>query len=163
MNSDLSKDSFLRSFVETGRINRAAALSGVAMSSHYQWVRNDPAYKLAFEDAKAQFAEEMEQEVRRRGFEGFKEVRVERRKNEEGDWEEIAESSVSKYSDALALAWLKANSEKYVDRSKQEITGKDGAPLGNTGLEHCTADELALIKETILKARERADTNDNPS
>ena len=62
---------FLAAFVETGGIARAAKLSGVSWSAHYQWKRNDRNYLAQFDLATEMTADRAEDELHRRAIDGY--------------------------------------------------------------------------------------------
>lgn len=130
------KDRFLRLFVEYKRLSKAAEGCGISSGVHYAWMRNDPIYKLAFEDAQAEICEEAEEELRRRA-KGFEEVKTVRRWNKDtGEWELFEETTHKKHSDALLQFLLKTHKPSvYGDKSKQEISGPGGEPLKTVTIE----------------------------
>lgn len=102
------RSAFLAAYAECGVVSRAAKAAGVERSKHYGWLKSDPAYLAAFEEAHAHAVELLESEARRRAIEG---------------WEEpvFHEGAVCghkrKYSDTLLIFMLKgALPEKYRER-----------------------------------------------
>lgn len=115
-------DRFIEALLGTGgnvtRACEAAALSKVAA---YEWRKNDEAFAIRWEDAVEAGTEELEQEARRRAYEGVDEP-VFYKGDECG--------LVRKYSDTLMIFLLKARKpDKYRDNIKHELSNPDGSPL----------------------------------
>lgn len=117
----LKKRAFLLSFAECGNIRRAAEESGVTRRAHYFWLKEDPDYAEAFEDAKEMAIEALEEEARRRAHDG-----VDKPVFYKGD--KVA--TVKEYSDTLLIFLLKSlRPEKYRDHYQLEHTGPGGEPI----------------------------------
>lgn len=103
------KRRFLAAYASTGGIRAAARLCAVDCRFHYLWLERDEsrAYALAFERARQIACDNAEDEVYRRGVNGYQRE-LHWRGHKTGE-------SVTEYSDALALGFLKANREKYRD------------------------------------------------
>src|SRR5690606_23292709 len=67
------KRAFLAAYAETGNISRAAQMAEIDRSTHYIWMREDPAYVEAFAYADQQAGDRLEEEARRRAVEGVEE------------------------------------------------------------------------------------------
>lgn len=131
----------LESFAQTGRVDLAAAAAGVSRDTHYEWLKEDPAYKAAFESAREQAADLLEAEAWRRAGEGVTEPVFHAGKravdfilDDKGeplmkDGKPVARPAViRKYSDQLLMFLLKGR-KRDVYGDKVEATGKDGSPL----------------------------------
>src|SRR5262245_22304189 len=68
--SNSKKRAFLVAYARTGRITAASRLSRMQWRSHYNWLRDDPDYERAFEEAKRMAADFAEDDVLKRAFEG---------------------------------------------------------------------------------------------
>lgn len=111
----LRKKAMLTTFAECGNVTQACKIANIGRTTHYEWMRDDPDYVKAFNDALEQAADRLEQEARRRAVEGTSKPVF--YKGEECGY-------IQEYSDTLLIFLLKgARPEKYRDNIKQEITG----------------------------------------
>jgi hypothetical protein len=112
---------FLALLTEYGNVTKAAAGANVDRAQLYQRRDRHPSFAEAWDAALAIGVAALEDEARRRAFEGWLEP----------VWHKGHEcGAVRKYSDTLLIVLLKAHlPEKYVERLKSEHTGPDGAPL----------------------------------
>lgn len=100
---------FLAAFVETANVSAAAQVARVHRGTHYEWLKRHPVYAQAFDLAKQQAADLLEEEAWRRGVEGVLEPA--------GWYNGEPCGYVRRYSDPLLIALLKAHlPEKYGDR-----------------------------------------------
>jgi hypothetical protein len=109
-----NKKAFLGALAETGNITSASKLAGIDRTTHYRWLKEDPAYAAAVEDAFVQAAENLEREARRRAVQGtdkpvyYKGERVD---------------TVKEYSDTLLIFLLKgAMPDKYSEKYQGTVT-----------------------------------------
>lgn len=103
------KKAFLSAFRECGNVRRACEAAGVGRSSHYRWRDNDPAYREAYELAREDAADVLEEEAYRRAVEGYEEP--------VGWYRGKAGGVVRRYSDTLLIFQLKGlRPQKYADR-----------------------------------------------
>ncbi len=93
------KRAFLAAFRETGNVRLACEVAKVGRSSHYRWLEEEPAYREAFDQAKLQAADVLEQEAHRRAVEGVEEP--------VGWYKGEAGGTVRRYSDTLLIFLLK--------------------------------------------------------
>lgn len=101
------KTAFLAAFAEVGTVKSAAKAAGISRTTHYNWLRDDPAYAVALEQAAADAGDRLEAEAVRRAVEGWDEPVFHRG--------EVV-GYVHKYSDTLLIFALKgAKPEKYKD------------------------------------------------
>jgi hypothetical protein len=109
-----NKKMFLAALAETGNITSASKLTNIARNTHYTWLKEDPAYAAAVEDAFVQAAENLEREARRRAVSGVdKPVYY---KGEKVD-------TMKEYSDTLLIFLLKgAMPDKYSEKFQGSIT-----------------------------------------
>lgn len=105
-----------------GNRTGAAAAVGIERTLAYRWLKEDPEYAKAFEEALSHAADVLEDEVVRRAKAGILEPIYNRAGNLIGH--------KLRYSDSLLLARLAADRpDRWRSRVSAELTGKDGAPL----------------------------------
>src|SRR6185436_13760868 len=105
---DPKKNRFLSGYVRVANVSGAAALAGIDRGTHYDWLNNDPDYKKAFEYAKDDAADALEQELRRRAIEGTPRPVYQGGRRV---------GFITEHSDSLGMFLLKgARPEKYRDR-----------------------------------------------
>jgi hypothetical protein len=68
--SHLKKRAFLQAFAITGNVSASAATAGVSRRSHSNWLADDEAYQVAFADAREIAVDRLEDEARRRAYDG---------------------------------------------------------------------------------------------
>src|SRR5215813_6861298 len=112
---NLKKRAFLVKYSESGRLFKAAKAAKIHWTSHYIWLKRDKKYVEAFAIAVDIAADRYEDEVRRRGFEGF-------------DTPVIYKGKImdryKEYSDNLAMFSLKGlRPNKYRDSAPPLIGG----------------------------------------
>jgi hypothetical protein len=118
--TQLKKAAFIQAYLQTATVYHAAIKSGVSRSRHHVWMRKDPTYRQAFEEAEEAAVDELEAEARRRALEGTEEP--------VGFYKGVAAEYVKRYSDTLLIFLLKgARPEKYAER--REISGIKGRPI----------------------------------
>src|ERR1700722_3578426 len=61
---------FLAAYSETCNVSRAAKAAKIDRATHYEWMKTNDPYKKAFEEAKEQAADALEDEAVRRAHEG---------------------------------------------------------------------------------------------
>ena len=135
------KRAFLRAFAETGRTTTAAEIAKVHRDSHYYWMRSDENYAAAFEQARQMAGDKAEDEVYRRGIEGFDHPII---------YEGKITGSYKAYSDNLAMFFLKGlRPERYRDNqagivlqgpTQINITIKGDSSLPSTAQDLITCD-----------------------
>lgn len=130
---------FLDALKDMGIVSRAAAIAGVSSSAVSALRQRNADFDAAFEDAMEEAIDKMETEARRRAVDG-----VEKTIYYQGEvcgYEQV-------YSDSLLMFLLKGR-RRAVFGDKQELTGKDGAPLvlDSSSRAARVAQLLALAKE----------------
>ncbi len=112
-------EAFLTAYRATCNITKSAGLAGCDARRHYSWLEKCPSYKAAFEAAKPQAAEALEDRVKEGAFDGWKEP-IFFRGAQCGE--------VTRFDLGGRQMLLRgAMREKY--GSKVELSGKDGAPI----------------------------------
>lgn len=71
----LNQRVFLTAYARCGNPHRTEMATGVARSSHYKWLRDDPVYLEAFQQAQEAATDELEWEARRRAVHGVKKLK----------------------------------------------------------------------------------------
>jgi hypothetical protein len=142
--TDANKNRLLDAIATTGNLKRACEQTGISAANHYSWLKRDPAYAAAYEDAAMEAADLLEAEAFRRGHDGVDEPIF-------YQGEECG--TVRKYSDGLLTLLLKARRPTvFGDKIKQEITGKDGEPLNGYDLTKLPAEKLEALKQILREA-----------
>ena len=104
----IRKQRFLDAMARIGTVHGAARETGIERSSHYDWMKADPAYAAAFAEAELAAINAMEAEARRRAVEGVNKPVFQGGKHV-GD--------ITEYSDQLLMFLLKAAlPDKYRER-----------------------------------------------
>ena len=76
MNENLSprQRAFLAAYSEVASVVEASKASEVARETHYGWLRNDPAYQVAFEEARMRAGDLLEAAAYKRARDGWEEL-----------------------------------------------------------------------------------------
>ena len=118
---------FLAAFAECGMVYAAARAAKVSKSLHYVWLKEDPDYANAFENAREQANVALEDEAVRRARHGVRRPVLYKGRQVHINGEPIWEHE---YSDTLLQLLLKgAMPDKYRERSSTEISGPGGGPI----------------------------------
>lgn len=141
---------FLDALADCGNVTQAAETAGAARVTFYRYRKDDPEFAAAWDAAAEVGAHALEDEARRRGFQGWEEPVF---------FEGERVDTVRKYSDTLLIFLLKAHfPEKYRDRWQGELTGPGGGPIQSINLHAITGldtDELRLLRDLLWKAAQR--------
>jgi hypothetical protein len=109
-NGHLKKAAVLSAFKNCANVTRACEIADIARATFYSWLKEDPEFKAAYEAAREEAVEVLEDEAIRRATVGG--------------------------SDTLLIFLLKAaRPQKYRDYVRQEVTGANGAGLVPTRVE----------------------------
>jgi len=137
---------FLAALAATCNVTKACEASGVGRRTAYEWRTNDPDFASRWEDAMRIGAEALEDEAKRRGFDGVDEPVFHLG---------VATATIRKYSDTLAIFLLKgALPEKYRENSKVELAGS--LALNTMSDEEIRAELAALTAGGVLHAPDDA-------
>lgn len=105
----------------------------------YNWRSENQEFAAQWESAKEAGVDALEDEARRRAFEGT---------GKPVFHQGIECGTIQEYSDTLTIFLLKgARPEKYRERVSTELTGKDGGPVQIKRAAEMTDDELAMIAQ----------------
>jgi hypothetical protein len=111
------KRAFLAAFTENGVIRYAAHAAGIARQTHYDWLKGDAEYVLAFRNACEDAADRLEREVVRRAVEGVVKPLVSGGRWIRDDDGQLV--TIREYSDTLLIFALKGmRPEKYRERQQ---------------------------------------------
>lgn len=143
------KQRFLDELAKHGIIGQAAKLASLhshrgCMASFYAERENDPAFAEAWDEALTMARGAIEAELHRRGVEGYEEPVW---------WQGKEVGSVTKYSDALLLARIRAIAPEY--RQKQQVEHSGGVEMKPLQLEQLTPKQRELLAQ-ILEEDEKA-------
>lgn len=129
---------FLVRLAEYGNVSQAARDAGVGHMTVYRYRENDPEFAEAWERAAQVGARNLEDEARRRAYQGWQEPVIYQGRqatetivdNETGEVVEERPLTIRKFSDTLLIFLLKGHfPEKYKDRSSAELSGPGGGPI----------------------------------
>lgn len=120
-------------------MSRACEAVDISRFTAYAWRDNDRNFAAEWERAKEAGVDALEDEARRRAFEGTAKPVFH---------QGIQCGTIQEYSDTLTIFLLKgARPEKYRERTSTELTGKNGGPLQFKSAADMTDDELAAIAQ----------------
>lgn len=114
------RNAFLESLIQTGgNVSRACGLVGMARQRVYEWRASDADFAAAWDEAVEAGTDELEEEARRRAFEGIEEPVF---------YKGSVCGTIRNYSDTLMIFLLKGRRpHKY--RDYHEVAGPGGTPL----------------------------------
>lgn len=115
-----NQGAFLAAYAQTAHIEDAASAAGIARSTHYLWMKEDPEYPALFAEADELATQVLIDAAVRRGVHGWEEPVFHEGK---------VCGHVRKYSDKLLELGLRARRKEYRPKYDFEHTGKDGTPL----------------------------------
>ena len=137
------KPLFLETLRETANVSRSAKIAGVSRKTAYKHRETSETFRDAWDDAIEEGLDYLEEEARRRAFEGTQKPVYQRG--------ELV-GHVREFSDTLTIFLLKGRRpEVYGDRLKQEVTGKDGGPVEHKHQGFNLAAEVRRIDEEIAR------------
>jgi hypothetical protein len=117
------KRAFLAAYARLGTVRSAALAAHVARDTHYEWLRTDPEYAAAFEQAKDDAADLLE-EIALERARGFDVVAHDEHGNVLRD-ERGEPIVVRRGSDTLLIFTLKAlRPDKFRDNARVELAGQ---------------------------------------
>lgn len=143
------KAKFLKALCEFGNVTLAAKAAGLNRQNLYKYRVEDSEFAKAWAEAAEIGVAALEDEARRRAFEGW----------DEPVWHQGKKSGVvRKYSDTLLIFLLKGGMpEKYRENQRVDHTSSDGSmtPASPVDLSHLPVDELTALAKVVF-------SGDNP-
>lgn len=113
------KIALLAALAATGNTTKACAAVDITRVTAWKWRQHDEQFAKDWEEAMKVGMEGMEDEAKRRAFDGVAEPIF---------YKGMAIDTIQKYSDSLAIFLLKGGMpDKYAERNKSEITNPDGS------------------------------------
>ena len=67
----IAQRKFLEAFAQRGGVSHAALVADVTRFAVYRWIRDDPAFKEEFDEAREEAIDRLELEARRRAEDGW--------------------------------------------------------------------------------------------
>lgn len=156
--TDEAKQAFLDHLEEHGLLAKAARHIGTTSTVVKREIKDDKEFKEAFDHANELYGELLQEEIHRRGVTGIQEPQFYKG--------ELMPDTKTVYSDQLLIAAVKANVEKFKDKSKQDIHITGGvlvaAPIATSPEAWLAAQEeakrlAALPDKQLPEAEETAD------
>jgi hypothetical protein len=131
-----------------GNVSRAAVAAHLSRRIHYRWLENDPAFQVACARTEREAAQVLEDEARRRAFEGV--LKAVYYKGKVVGYE-------LQYSDRLMIQLLKANHPAHKPAARQASSGQSGerppAPwIGDEGLVRLPEEKLLTCIRVLREA-----------
>ena len=116
------KGAVIKAFCQLGTVSAACEVAQIDRTTHYDWLKTDPQYAEAFDQARSIAADSLEQEAIRRARDGWQEPVYQGGK---------LIGTVLKKSDVLLIFLLKGfKPEKF--RERHEFSGPDGGAINLT-------------------------------
>jgi hypothetical protein len=149
---------FLAALLETGAVTKAARASGIGRSSWYDLKERDPEFAALWDDADAEFMDDVEAEAFKRAREG--ETKSLPYVEVNGDDRETKFYKINTKSDRLLELCLKSRHPAY--KPTKAIEFPDGPPIAPPGelptWSNLTPDELetlVILQRKLHAARDR--------
>ena len=115
------REAFLRVLADSCNVSCAARAAGISRNTAYEHRKSDPAFAGAWDEAEQIAADALEAEARRRGVKGYDRPVIHKGK---------IVDTYKEYSDRMLELLLKAHRpEKFREKVRNELTGKDGGPI----------------------------------
>ena len=123
--NDIKKKAFLAAYRVAVSVRAASAAVKIPPHTHYDWLRDDPVYRRAWEGVQEQAAQSLEDEAVRRAYEGIKRVLYYKGKPiRTGRGRNARIAYETQYDSQLLITLLKRfRPELYRDKATTEITG----------------------------------------
>lgn len=148
--TDEQKQLFLDAYSVTGLKNKACKHAGFSPASLRTLMERDPQFREAFEEAREDAVEVLEDAAWQRAVHGNEETRFDKEGNTIG--------TRTVFSDGLLTTLLKANApDKYRERTSTEISGPGGQPI-----EINEATAAARMAAMLEAAKNRRDGEPDP-
>lgn len=138
---------FLAAYAVCGIVEDAAKIAEISRELHYDWKREQPEYRAAFEHARELAADALEDEATRRAQFGVTEPFVYRGQVVMHNGQPLMRQ---RYSDTLLLPMLRARKSEYREKTEVSVTPIDQSAVNL--LDGLTDQELDLLERLIRKA-----------
>ena len=116
-----AREKFLEVLAESCNVSEAARAAGVNRSTPYDWRAADPEFAAAWEVAEQVAFDRLEREAWRRAVDGV---------DKPVTFQGVITDTYKEYSDRMLEILLKGHRpEKYVEKLRAELTGKDGGAI----------------------------------
>lgn len=136
--TDRAREKFLSILAKTCNVSEAARAANISRQAAYEWRAEDETFAIAWTNAEQEAADKLEREAWRRGVEGV---------DKPVTFQGVITDTYKEYSDRMLEILLKAHRpDKFVERTKSEVTGKDGGPIPiEMDLSKLTPEQLRAI------------------
>lgn len=104
---DVWQRRWLKAYAEEGSVRGASRKAKIVSAYHYRWLKENPDYSAAYQQAREMYSDIAEGEIRQRGIAGWEKPLHYKGK--------LTGDKIREYSDTLALAVIKALKPEYRD------------------------------------------------
>jgi len=119
--TDRARETFIETLAQTCNVSEACRASGISRTAAYEWRESDTDFATAWKEAEETAADRLEREAWRRAVDGT---------DKPVTFQGAITATYKEYSDRMLEILLKAHRpEKFVERVKNEHTGKDGGAI----------------------------------
>ncbi|SMC96964.1 hypothetical protein [Novosphingobium sp. B1] len=119
--TDRARETFIEMLAQTCNVSEACRAANISRSAAYQWRDEDADFAAAWKDAEEAAADRLEREAWRRAVDGT---------DKPVTFQGVITATYKEYSDRMLEILLKAHRpEKFVERVRNEHTGKNGGPI----------------------------------
>lgn len=122
--TEARQKAFLECFSQCGSIRRTCLLTNIPRETFYGW-RDNAEFAKRFDAARETYADLIDEEMHERGIVGWEEPVIGR----VGEDQDGVITYVRKKSDQVLLQLARGNRPEKYNKTRTELTGKDGAPL----------------------------------
>lgn len=156
------QERFLEVIRQYGQRPLACIEVGVSRSTVSKYIKNDPEFREAFEEAHHVFRSQLVKEAYRRGVTGVDEPIFNRGRraldvhpediHKPEDQQRLVPASIKRYSDSLLHALLKANLPEFTD--KQIVQSVDAAAGDQAAISDLPPEKLEKLQKFLEKLQE---------
>ena len=151
---DDQKQLFLDALSRSGIIASACTAAGITRQTANNWRKADQDFDVAYDGAMRDAADLLEEEARRRAYEGVSTLKI------VGTGDNAREVYETRYSDQLMLALLKAKKpDEFADRTKAEISNPDST-LRPENAEQSAVRLAAILEEAKRRKDAQGEADD---
>ena len=146
--TEAKKAIFLEALKQTCKVTEAAKIAGYTVRAFYYIRDRDEAFREAWQEVEYEVKDRIEAEIMRRGIDGIEKVLF---------YQGKPIGTEKQYSDRMLELLAYAHiPEKYTKVVKQELTGKDGAPLQGP------MDTIEIARRIAFTLRQAEQSIDSP-